>query len=75
LNFCLRNNPARLLAAAGKEGEDGGRRTVAGRARGGGPTSFPRSLQWVYSNTQRDVESKKRGERERERGGITEKER
>lgn len=58
LNFCLRNNPARLLAAAvgGK-----GRRMVG---RGGGSTSFPRSLQWVYSNTERRREGD--GERNRE---------
>lgn len=35
--------------------------------RGGGSTSFPRSLQWVYSNTERCRGKKGDGERNRER--------
>jgi len=78
LNFCLRNNPARLLAAARGKGGRGGRGKNGGH--GGwqgeeeGSTSFPRSSQWVYSNTERcrgrekdRVRGKRKKERERTR--------
>lgn len=46
-----------------------------GRTRGGGPTSFPRSLQWVYSNTERCRELEGERERKTEREWARERER